>query len=80
MVMPNPHVDKESNISREEHGKWMEHIRQEFKVLLDQKDLDFSPCSSWRESRRIWVTERGRVPLLERQEGFNRNENFNCEI
>ncbi len=79
MNMPRPHVERISIKPREEHGKWMEQIRQEFKLLLSQQDVEFSPCSSMRESRRIWVTEKGMMPLLERQYGFNRTVNLNCE-
>ena len=64
------------NISREENRKWMEHIKQEFQLLVAEKEMDLSPCSCMRESLRIWIIEKGNVPFLERQVAFNRNIPF----
>ena len=80
MNMPRQHVESVSIVSNEEHRKWMAYIRLEFKLLIAQQDIDSSPCTSMRKSRRIWVTEQGRAPLLERQNGFNRTVNLNCEV
>jgi hypothetical protein len=77
MSMHQEQATSKSTIESKDHQMWMNQIRQEFMLLVADQEIDFSPCSSWRNSRRIWITEEcagglGRAPLLERQEGFSR--------
>ena len=64
-------LEYSKNDKVENHNSWMRQVRAEFQLLLKQQELDFSPCSSRRNSRRIWLNELCNAPLLERQKGFN---------
>jgi|ETNvirenome_6_85_1030632.scaffolds.fasta_scaffold108906_2 hypothetical protein len=80
----NMHQEQEKSksiVPDKDHQKWMKQIRQEFMLLVAAQDVEFSPCSSRRNSRRIWVTEGGegglgRAPLLERQDGFHKGKSL----
>jgi hypothetical protein len=54
------------------HGEWITKLHNEFHDLLLQQDMSFSPCSSKRNSKRIWLSEMHKVPFLERQNGFEK--------
>jgi hypothetical protein len=52
---------------------WMNLAKKEFQNLLAEQEMTLSPCSSKRNSKRIWLNEMCNIPLLERQCGFNNN-------
>jgi hypothetical protein len=54
------------------HRAWIAQLNNEFRSLLLQQELDLSPCSSKRNSKRIWLSEMHKVPFLERQNGFEK--------
>ncbi len=64
-------LDSSNGSNLESHTNWLSQVKLEFQYLLAEQEMEFSPCSSKRNSKRIWLNDMRQTPLLERQKGHS---------
>ena len=63
MSMCKVNLESSKKLNEDNHNNWMRQVRAEFQLLLKQQEIEFSPCSSRRNSRRIWLNVRRNAPI-----------------
>ena len=69
-------LDSSNGSNLESHTNWLNQVKLEFQYLLAEQEMEFSPCSSKRNSKRIWLNDMRQTPLLERQKGYSNISNI----